>query len=184
MNVKGRTASGALLALAIACGLAACSSPAPASAGAATVPDAPVAPKALEEATAQVFDDTEAHADRPPHGGVVVPLGAHLAHAELVVVPDTGELTLYVLDGEGQPGQRVAQPTVVIDVETSGRLVRLEMSAVPDEGVGERVGDASRFVVRSDDLLRMGEAKVTVKWLGVSGQVYSDVIMDWQPPAL
>lgn len=184
MNVKGRFASRALLALVIACGAAACSSPAPATEAPGAATDAPVAPKALEDSTAQVFDDIEAHADRPPHGGVIVPLGAHMAHAELVVVPDTGELTLYLLDADGQPGQRVAQPTMVLDVETSGRLLRLKMSAVPDEGVGERVGDASRFAVRSDDLLRMGEAKVTVKWIGVSGQVYSDVVMDWPPPAL
>jgi hypothetical protein len=168
----------------LACSTTACSSPAPASEVSAAAAGTPVAPKALEEATAHVFDDTEAHADRPPHGGVVVPLGAHLAHAELVAVPDTGALTLYLLDAEGQPGQRVAQPEVVLDVETSGRLLRLVMAAAPDEGVGERVGDASRFAVRSDDLLRMGEAKVTLKWIGVSGQVYSDVVMDWPPPAL
>jgi hypothetical protein len=184
MNVMGRSARGALVALTIAGGAAACSSPASVSEAPVVAAGTAVAPKALEEATAHVFDDTEAHAERPPHGGVIVPLGAHLAHAELVAVPDTGELRLYLLDAEGQPGQRVAQPEVVLDVETSGRLLRLQMAAVPDEGVGERVGDASRFAVRSDDLLRVGEAKVTVKWIGVSGQVYSDVVMDWPPPTL
>ena len=168
------------LALVLACGLTGCSSPSPAaevSADAAV--NAPAAPKALEEATATAFIDEETHADRPPHGGVVVPLGPHAAHAEVVAVPDEGELSLYLLDAEGRPGQRIAQPKVVVDVETSGRLVRLEMAAVPDEGLGERVGDASHFVVKSDDLLRMADAKVTLKWLGVNGQVYSDVLVDW-----
>ena len=138
--------------------------------------------KALEDATATVFEDEEAHADWPPHGGVVVALEPHAAHAEVVAVPDTGELSLYVLDAEGS-GQRIAQPKVVVDVETSGRLVRLELAAAPDEGRGERVGDASHFVVKSDELLRMADAKVMVKWLGVNGQVYSDVVVDWAPAA-
>lgn len=166
-----------LLALVVASGLAACSSeptPEPEAPAAAEVP---VAPRALEESTAKVFDETEAHADQPPHGGVVVPLGAHAAHAELVLVPDTGELTLYVLDADGQPGQRIAQPAVLVDVETSGRVVRLELGAAPLEG--ERSGDASRFTGRSDDLLRMAEGKATLRWVGVNGQVFSDVIVTW-----
>jgi hypothetical protein len=164
----------------LACGAAGCSSPSPAAEVSADVAaNGPMAPRALEEATATAFIDEERHADQPPHGGVVVPLGPHAAHAEVVAVPDDGELSLYVLNAEGQPGQRIAQPKVVVDVVTSGRLVTLEMAAVPDESLGERVGDASHFVVKSDDLLRMAEAQITVKWLGVNGQVYSDVVVDW-----
>lgn len=163
-----------------------CSSPPPAEDPSAAPPAAtgPVAPAALEEVAARVFDDSEAHADQPPHGGVIVPLGAHTAHAEVVIVPDTGELTLYILDGEGSAGQRIAQPTVVADVETSGRLVRMELRAVPDADASERVGDASRFAARSDDLLRTGDATVTLKWVGVNGQVFSDVVVGWPPAAL
>ncbi|AMY09699.1 hypothetical protein LuPra_02923 [Luteitalea pratensis] len=184
MNVRGWSVIWAPMALVLACGLSGCSSSAPAAeVSAAAAVNGPAAPKALEDATATVFEDEEAHADRPPHGGVVVALGPHAAHAEVVAVPDNGELSLYVLDAEGQPGQRIAQPKVVVDVETSGRLVRLEMVAAPDEGLGERVGDASHFVVKSDELLRMAAAKVTVKWLGVNGQVYSDVVVDWAAAA-
>lgn len=180
--LPGAASTAPLLLLLVMGGLPACSSSEPTAQAPAA--DATVAPKALEDATARVFDQTEAHADAPPHGGVVVPLGAHAAHAELVVVPDTGELTLYVLDADGQPNQRMAQPKVVVDVETSGRIVRLEMSAVPDEAAGERVGDASRFVGRSDDLLRMAEARVTFRWLGVNGVVYTDTVVDWPLAAI
>ena len=179
MKGKGWSVIWAPLAVGVlACSLSACSSSSPvAEVSAEAADNGPTAPKALEEATATAFIDEETHADQAPHGGVVVPLGPHAAHAELVAVPDDGELSLYVLDGAGQPGQRIAQPKVVVDVETSGRLVTLEMSAAPAEG--ERVGDASHFVVKSDDLLRMAEARITVKWLGVNGQVYSDVVVDW-----
>jgi hypothetical protein len=180
MKVKGWSVIWAPLAVVLACAGAGCSSPAPAADVPAPVAaSGPAAPKALEEAAASAFIDEELHADQPPHGGVVVPLGTHAAHAEVVAVPDDGELSLYVLDAEGQPGQRIAQPKVVVDVVTSGRTVTLEMAAVPDEARGERVGDASHFVVKSEDLLRMREATITLKWLGVNGQVYSDVVVDW-----
>jgi hypothetical protein len=163
-----------------------CSSPAPAEERAAAPPPAAgaKAPEALEKAAATMFEDPEAHADQAPHGGVIVPLGAHTAHAEVVIVPDTGELTLYMLDGEGAAGQRIAQPTVVVDVETSGRLVRMELKALPETEASERVGDASRFTARSDDLLRTGDATVTLKWIGVNGQVFADVVVGWPPAAL
>lgn len=180
--VKEWSVSLTLVALMGACGTgAACSSSAPEPEVEASGAAGAAAPRELEEATAKVFEDSESHADQAPHGGAIVPLGAHSAHAELVVVPDFGELTLYVLDAEGRAGQRIAQPTVVLDVETSGRLLRLEMSAVPDEAAGERVGDASRFVVRSEDLIRMAQGQVTIKWIGVNGQVFSDVIVNWPP---
>ena len=179
MKVKGWSVIWAPLAVILACGLSACSSTTSpvAEVSAEAAASGPAAPKALEEATATAFIDEETHAEQPPHGGVVVALGPHAAHAELVAVPDDGELSLYVLDAEGRAGQRIAQPEVLVEVVTSGRLVTLEMSAAPGEG--ERVGDASHFVVKSDDLLRMAEAKITVKWLGVNGQVYSDVVVDW-----
>ncbi|BCS32785.1 hypothetical protein TBR22_A20070 [Luteitalea sp. TBR-22] len=166
-----------LLALVVAGSVAACSSEPASEPDAASTAEAPVAPKALEEATAKVFEETETHADQPPHGGKIVPLGAHVAHAEVVLVPDTGELTVYILDAEGQPGQRIAQPVVLVDVETSGRTVRLELAASPLDG--ERSGDASRFTARSDDLLRMAEGKATLRWVGVNGQVFSDVVVSW-----
>lgn len=181
MSRWGGWAAASLMLLAVV-KVAGCSSASPEEIAATPPPAAgPVAPKALDEATAKVFEETESHADFAPHGGVIVPLGAHTAHAEVVIVPDTGEVSVYVLDNEGQAGQRVAQPTLVVDIETSGRLVRMEMKAQPDTEAGERVGDASRFAGQSDDLLRAGDAVVTLKWIGVNGQVFSDVVVDWAP---
>jgi hypothetical protein len=132
-------------------------------------------PQGLEDMAAQAFEDTETHADLPPHGGIVASLGQHVAHAEILLVPDTGELTVYILDAEGQPGKRIAQPSILVDVETSARLVSLELRATPLDG--ERVGDASRFTSQSDDLLRAGEGVVTMRWVLVDGQVFSDTVV-------
>jgi hypothetical protein len=113
----------------------------------------------------------------PPHGGQVIELGQHAAHAELVLVPDTGEVTVHVLDRDGQPGKRIAQPSLLVDIVTSGREIRLELKAAPEEG--ESVGDASRFTAASEELLRVGSGKFTLRWILVDGQVFSDTVIDW-----
>ena len=164
-----------LLAVTIACGTVACSSEAPPAAKAAAA--ATAASPELNEATARMFENVETHADAPPHGGQVVELGNHAAHAELLLVPDTGEVIVYVLDRDGKPGKRIAQPSVLVDIETSGRGVRLELKAAPEDG--EATGDASRFTARSEDLLRVGSARVTLRWILVDGQVFSDTVVDW-----
>lgn len=167
-----------LLVLAAIAGIAACSSvPAAEVAAGEGQPQQSATPHALDAATARIFESVESHADTPPHGGVVVELGDHAAHAEVVMVPDTGELRVHILDGEGQPGKRIAQPSVLVDVETSGRVVTLELKAAPD--AGESVGDASRFSAISEDLLRAGGATVTLRWILVDGVVYSDSLVGW-----
>lgn len=145
---------------------------------------APSASPADEEMSARVFDQTEAHADHPPHGGSVIELGSHLAHAELVIVPDTGEVTVHMLDGTGQGAKRIAQPVILAEVQASGRTMTLELNAVAAEWTGERSGDSSQFSARTDDLLRVGDATVILKWVGVEGQVFTDVPIQWPAAAM
>ena len=166
-----------LLAATIACSAAACASEAPPQAKKAGAGAGAVASKELNEATAKMFENVETHADVPPHGGQVIELGHHAAHAELLLVPDTGEVTVHVLDRDGHPGKRIAQPSLLLDIETSGRAIRLELKAAPEEG--ESIGDASRFTAASEELLRVGTAKVTLRWILVDGQVFSDTVIDW-----
>ena len=75
MNARGWSVTRAVLAVVVASGCAACSS-SPRAADVAAVADATgqAPPKELIEATAAIFDEHEAHADQPPHGGVIVPL--------------------------------------------------------------------------------------------------------------
>ena len=174
MTVKSSRASHSVLILVVTCGLAACSSE-PVDTAATSSTPAPAVSKELDQATAKVFETAESHADAPPHGGVIIELGNHTAHAEVVMVPDDGEVTVHILDAQGQPGKRVAQPTILADVETSGRMVRIELKANPLEG--ERVGDASRFSARSEELLRVSDARVTIRWVLVDGQVFSDNVV-------
>ena len=182
MDVMASRWARGLVVLLIA-GATACAGDAGPDAAAAAAAKSPigeaVAPREVEEASARVFDQEETHADHPPHGGAVVALGSHLAHAEVAIVPDSGEVSIYVLDGEGVGPSPIAQPTILAEVQTSGRTVTLEFTAVADEGSGERPGNASHFTARSDDLLRTSEATVILKWVGVKGQVFSDVVVDW-----
>ena len=177
MNVTGSRVSRAVLIVVATCGLAACSSEPPAGTVVAAASAGPAAPAALNDATARIFENAETHADSPPHGGVVVELGSHAAHAEVVLVPDSGEVTVHILDADGQPGKRLGQPTILADIETSGRPVRLDLRAAPLEG--EQVGDASRFSGITEELLRVGEARVMLRWILVDGVVYSDNQVTW-----
>lgn len=161
-----------------ALGLPACSS-APADEQTSTDAAAgPVAPKELEEATRRVFDESVPAALTAPHGGRLVALGANAAHAEVVIIPDTGQVVVYLLDKDGQPGKRVAQPTLMARIETSGRQFDLELRALPE--AGEQVGDASRFSAQTEDLIRAGQATVTLKWVLVDGMVFSDNVVQWE----
>jgi hypothetical protein len=174
MNMTGSRVSRALLILLATCGGAACGSEPPVKAAAVGGPEAS---PALNDETARMFENVETHADSPPHGGVVVELGSHAAHAEVVLVPDSGEVTVHILDADGQPGKRIAQPSILADVETSGRSVRLELQAAPLDD--EMRGDASRFSGTSEELIRAGEAKVVLRWILVDGVVYSDSAAIW-----
>ena len=173
LTPSGSMVSRALLSTLLASGLAACTSEAPPKAEAAVA--RPEAPPALNDETAQIFENVETHADVPPHGGEVIQLGNHVAHAEVVLVPDTGEVTVHILDGEGRPGKRIAQPSILVDVETSGRAVRLELKAAPLDG--ETSGDASRFSALSEELLRTGQARITLRWVLVDGQTFADTVL-------
>lgn len=154
----------------------ACSS-APADAEKPADAAVPVAPRELEEATRRVFDESLPDELTAPHGGRLVALGAKAAHAEVVIIPDTGQLVVYLLDKDGQPGKRVAQPTMMARVETSGRQFEIELKALPE--AGEQVGDASRFSAQTEELLRAGEATVTLKWVLIDGVVFSDNVVQW-----
>lgn len=171
-------AFGVAVILVLGLGGAGCSSaPAEAETSAAAT-GVPEAPPELEEATRRVFDEPSTHAMAAPHGGALVVLGASVAHAEVVVIPDTGQLVVYLLDKDGRAGKRVAQPTMMARIVTSGREFEIELKALPE--AGEQVGDASRFSAQTDELLRAGQATVTLKWVLVDGMVFSDNVVNWE----
>ena len=47
-------------------------------------------------------------------------LGGEFAHVELVLDPDAGSLTAYVLDGEAEESVRLKQPSLTLALDSAG----------------------------------------------------------------
>ena len=117
------------------------------------------------------------HQHTAPHGGTLVVLGHEFAHLELVLNKEKGELTIYVLDGEAQNGVRLTQPTIVLEMKTeftaSGN--ELELQAIANSLSGEKVGDSSVFIGRSDTLVYQDRFSVKIKQISVKGQNFQNL---------
>ncbi len=122
-------------------------------------------------------DGADAHHEHvAPHGGALVVFGDELAHLELVVDPETGEMTAYVLDGEAERGVAVRQPSLGIEVHPEGGD-RFTVALTPVENIltGETRGNTSQFVGRSDRLKGLRRFQGEVRRLEVKGQRFEGV---------
>ncbi len=122
-------------------------------------------------------DGADAHHEHvAPHGGTLVVFGDELAHLELVVDPETGEMTAYVLDGEAERGVAVQQPSLGIDVRPEGGD-RFAVALTPVENVltGETRGNTSQFAGRSDRLKGLHRFQGEIRRLEVKGQRFEGV---------
>lgn len=122
-------------------------------------------------------DGADAHHEHiAPHGGTLVVLGDELAHLELVLDPDTGRMTAYVLDGEATRGVPVQLSSLRIDVwPESG--ARFEVALAPVENVltGETRGNTSQFKGRSDRLEGLLRFRGEVHQLEIKGQRFERI---------
>lgn len=117
------------------------------------------------------------HEHHAPHGGVLVELGGGFAHVELVLDPDAGTVTAYILDGEAEESVRLKQPSLALSVETpgSGAAQVLELSARANILTGETVGDSSEFSATSPPLRGIRRIKGRIADIAVKGQEFRDV---------
>jgi hypothetical protein len=117
------------------------------------------------------------HQHTAPHGGTLVELGGEFAHVELVLDPDAGSLTAYVLDGEAEESVRLKQPslTLALDAQGSGPAQVVELPAQADILTGETVGDSSEFAATSPAFRGIRAIKGRIADITVKGQQFRDV---------
>jgi predicted small lipoprotein YifL len=134
------------------------------------------APETVPPSTTAAADD-EGHAHTAPHGGVLVEVGDHFAFLEVVLDPDAGSLTAYVLDGEAEKALRIAQPSISLTFETPSSVAKqtLILAAKANVLTGETVGDTSEFSIihpafKGQTMLSARVAELTVK-----GQTFKDL---------
>jgi len=116
------------------------------------------------------------HRHEAPHGGTLLVFGDEVAHLELVLERDTGELRAYVLDGAAQRGVPVSQPTLELEVAPPrGDPFPLQLEAVENVLTGEVVGRSSEFGGRSERLVGLQTFGGVLRGLEVKGRVFRDV---------
>ena len=130
----------------------------------------------LSAASAEADGAGTHHEHVAPHGGTLVALGDELAHLELVLDPETGAMTAYVLDGEASRGVAVQQPALEIEVQPEGGD-RFSVALAPVSNVltGETPGNTSQFAGRSDRLRGLRRFRGEVLRLEVKGQRFERV---------
>ncbi|MCC6698510.1 MAG: hypothetical protein IT365_23005 [Candidatus Hydrogenedentes bacterium] len=137
------------------------------------------------ESTAPVQEDAvhgengHVHHHAAPHGGTLVALGEHVAHIELVLEPEEGYLTAYVLDGEAEHAVRIAARNISVEISIEGKPSQtLDLFAVSNPLTGETEGDTSEFSGQSDALKGLARfsgsvGKVTVRGIDFDGVAFS-----------
>jgi hypothetical protein len=119
--------------------------------------------------------DTDPHRHEAPRGGVLVELGEHAAHVELLLDPEAGELTLYSLDAHAEQAVRLAAPTLEVVVGTDQGELWLELAAVASALTGERVGDSSEFRAVDPGLVGLVGLSGRIPAIEVRGVLFEDV---------
>ena len=168
------------LVVAAACGGAA---PEPTPAPASDPVPAPAAQRAAPAAPAQTTPepakDEDGHSHTAPHGGALLELGDHFAFLELVVEPDTGKMTLYVLDGEAEKAVRLTHKAISVRVEAPTGVGTLDLQGRANTLTGETVGDTSEFVATHAGLKGATKVQARVGEIVVKGQTLRDLSITW-----
>lgn len=116
-----------------------------------------------------------AHEHKPPHNGTLVECGEEFAHLELLLEPDSGKLTGYVLDGEAENPVRIEQSTIRLKLNVSGKTLSMILKAVANPLSGEVKGDTSEFSAVSAKLKGIQQFSGTVAFIKVKGTPFKNV---------
>jgi len=126
--------------------------------------------------------DAHGHHHTAPHGGTLIALGDHFAHAEVKVDAEMGVMTLWLLDGEAQAAVRSplrAVDMMIQPLDDAGKptLQSLSVSLQPVAKplTCETVGDTSQFQSPIDDAASLQRFEATIKMLLVKGTKLPDV---------
>ncbi|MGH2570760.1 MAG: hypothetical protein ACRDGR_06020 [bacterium] len=120
--------------------------------------------------------DTEC-THQPLFGGILVPLGAHVAHVEVTFEPHTSLFTGYILDAEALEPVRIKQSHLLMKISTDfldqDRMVLL--AAKEDEATGERTGDTSVFWGGNKKLIGATMFAAMIDQIAIQGHTYREV---------
>ncbi len=115
------------------------------------------------------------------HGGALVGLeygDKEVAHLELQLDPDSGELKIYLTDAEAQNPAPIPQETIdaVVLLPGSAKALPVEFKAVKDAAAGQTAGDdTSIFSVHSEALKGAQRFSIAIASIFVQGCEVNDI---------
>lgn len=114
------------------------------------------------------------HEHTAPNGGTLIVFGKEFAHLEIVVEPASGQVNAYALDGEAERSVKIAQGTIVIEVEKPTKF-SITLDAVEDSLTGEKLGATSEFRGQAEQLKELNQFDGRVKSITIRGRKFDNV---------
>ncbi len=123
--------------------------------------------------------DHAGHTHEAPHGGLLVELGEEeFAHVELLLEPEDGALTAWILDGHVERAVRSAQASLDVELYCEGAELSLSLLPVASALTGETVGDTSEFHVADERLGSRPELEGRILHVEALGSVFEAVAFE------
>jgi hypothetical protein len=119
------------------------------------------------------------HEHHPPHGGTPLKIGDEVYHIELVLDPDQGLLSAYVLDGEMESFIRCAELSWRVSAKTAGGDRELVFKPIANSATGETEGDSSLFQAQADWLKNTPEFGAMLRSITIRGTTFKDVAFNF-----
>ena len=120
------------------------------------------------------------HVHVAPNGGTLVELGDHVANVEFLLDADTGEMTMFALGAHAETSLRSLSESVTITIDNHGESTfDVVLAAQAAELSGETVGDSSKFIGKSDDLVGVDHFHGVIKSFDLKGTTWTDVTFDF-----
>ena len=101
----------------------------------------------------EMLNVPRAHAEKGPHGGMLIELGNEEFHGELLHNETTGEVAIYLLDASAENSVAIDAQQILINVKFPDRGEQFALTADPADGDPD--GVSSRFISTNEAL---GEA--------------------------
>ncbi|WP_372369019.1 hypothetical protein [Candidatus Uabimicrobium sp. HlEnr_7] len=135
-------------------------------------------PKKTEQNTTN-NDKSHHHSHTPQYGGVLIEIGDHFAHAEMVV--KEGNLSLHILDAEAENNVRLEQDKIQVKVKANEVSFELSLEGVASELTGETEKNTSHFRASHEKLKGMDDFTATVTSLMIKGQKFENISFTFAP---
>lgn len=95
-------------------------------------------------------DGEQGHAHSAQFGGEIFEIGGdHFAHIEVVHDADTGEISVYTLDGHAEKTVTVPENSIDVTIDDHGEEITLTLPAPTDELMGNEPGE--NYLFRTTD---------------------------------